>query len=101
MGPILFLPGTHVHAAHTQFEEQPSAFLEAAQPSIALLDAGDAVLYDGMILHCGGANNSKKVKALMYITFRHLAVDSKTLGIEQHSIRKQIAGKFTLKNFRT
>merc|ERR1712048_967032 len=100
MGPTIFLPGTHVDVAHRQFAEQPSKFMEAVEPTFALLDAGDAVVYDSMILHCGGANKSNKTRALMYITFRHPAVDAREIGIDQHSIRKQHAGKFTLRNFR-
>ena len=42
-----------------------------APPSrVALLDAGDAALYDGRLLHCGGANRSDELRVLFYLTFR-------------------------------
>ena len=65
LGPTRFLPGTHAAAA-------PHAALEAMgdvtglrrtrdappPPSfVSLLSTGDASLYDGKILHCGGANS--------------------------------------------
>merc|ERR1711920_711140 len=66
MGPTLFLPGTHTRSAHEVFMQQPEQFA-GVEPAVALLSAGDAVLYDTVLLHCGGPNNSDKTRALMYI----------------------------------
>ena len=77
MGPTRFLPRTHstpapaatVRAADaTQLPGPPNA---RAPPSrVALLDCGDAALYDGRLLHCGGANRSDRRRLLFYLTFR-------------------------------
>jgi len=72
MGPTFFLPGTHSNDAHNRFEHDPTALLRETVPAIALLEAGDAALYDGRVLHCGGANRSHEPRALLTITFRHV-----------------------------
>eukprot|EP00930_Biecheleria_cincta_P088775 TRINITY_DN78025_c0_g1_i1.p1 TRINITY_DN78025_c0_g1~~TRINITY_DN78025_c0_g1_i1.p1 ORF type:complete len:437 (-),score=66.44 TRINITY_DN78025_c0_g1_i1:11-1321(-) len=100
MGPTHFLPGTNTKIAHEQFEANPGEFVESLKPTAAVLEAGDAVIYDSRILHCGGQNVSNQTRALLYITFRHPAVDAKALGIHQHSIRASIRGKFRLRHFR-
>jgi hypothetical protein len=38
---------------------------------VGCLSKGDAALYDGRLLHCGGANRSDKLRILFYVTFRH------------------------------
>jgi hypothetical protein len=61
MGPTLFWPRTHSPAWHVSFLERGEALeelLESAPHVRALLRAGDAVLYDTNVLHCGGANTS-------------------------------------------
>ena len=86
MGPTRFLPGTHA-------EPSPAATVAAADAThlrsgggaggdgdcgggvppascVALLDTGDAALYDGRTLHCGGANRSDRRRLLLYLTFR-------------------------------
>jgi len=37
---------------------------------VGLLRAGEAALYDGRLLHCGGANRSDQLRVLFYVTFR-------------------------------
>jgi len=100
-GPTSFLPGTHSEAVHRRFEQDPDAFLEDAGAASALLHAGDAALYDSRVLHWGGANCSDKTRALLYVTFRDPSADVSALGVEQHSIRKELSGRIRLGDFRT
>ena len=37
---------------------------------VGCVDAGGATLYDGRLLHCGGANKSDKLRVLFYVTWR-------------------------------
>ena len=77
MGPTRFIPRTHndpSHAAVVATDDATS--LGAGSPPsscVGLLQAGDATLYDGRLLHCGGANRSDKRRILMYVTFRSRA----------------------------
>lgn len=100
MGPTHFLLGTNAEVVHKRFMQDPAAFLDGAKATPALLNSGDAALYDSMILHCGGANQSDKTRALLYITFRDPVIDARSLGIDQHSIRRDLAGRFRLGHFR-
>jgi len=100
MGPTCFLPSTHAEVVHRRFERDPDAFLEGAGAASALLEAGDAALYDSRVLHWGEANRSRETRALMYVTFRDPSADASSLGIDQHSIRQALAGRFRLGDFR-
>ena len=101
LGPTRFLPFTHVDtAAHVRLEAtgDVTGLLEDGSPPrsfVALLDTGDAAVYDGLLLHCGGANtadaadccdgvaggsgvasdtgdaNGDGLRVLFYFTFRH------------------------------
>lgn len=99
MGPTMFLQGTNTPAAHRRFGEDPAGFIKEAQSSAGLLNAGDAVVYDSRVLHCGSENLSQRTRVLLYLTFRHPGRDPKELGIQQHSIRKDLAGRFHLRDF--
>ena len=65
LGPTRFLPGTHAaRAPHAALEAMGDVTglrrtRDAPPPPslVALLSTGDASLYDGKILHCGGANS--------------------------------------------
>ena len=48
---------------------------------VALLQTGDAALYDGRLLHCGGANRSDALRILFYLTLR-AATDDGVGGAE-------------------
>ena len=99
MGPTRFVRGTHT-------EPGPAAVLADGDalgladakgrppPScVALLKAGEAALYDGRLLHCGGANRSDELRILFYLTFR-AATDDGVGGAEaleelQGSLREE------------
>jgi len=78
MGPTNFIPGSHTAEAHAAFDiDVPSRdnLLRSCHNVVALLQAGDASLFDSRTLHCGGANKgeegSDKTRALVYISFRN------------------------------
>ena len=66
MGATLFLPRTHTAQAHAAFGGGGSggqmtissrdAMLRDCESTVALLGAGDAVLFDSRTMHCGGKN---------------------------------------------
>ena len=57
------------------------------------------MLYDARLLHCG-AGNSQAPRALLYVTFRAVGLDPRSLGIAQHSMRSELKGRFRLRHFR-
>mmetsp|Transcript_106856 Transcript_106856/g.300426 ORF Transcript_106856/g.300426 Transcript_106856/m.300426 type:complete len:300 (-) Transcript_106856:13-912(-) len=71
MGPTRFLLGTNHGDAHERFQESPAAFIRDASCAVALLAVGDASVYDGRTLHCGGANRSNSERVLFNVTFCH------------------------------
>jgi hypothetical protein len=75
MGPTIFLPKTHTAAAHTEFDDssQRDIMLSHRPSVVALLNAGDAALFDSRTIHCGGANDVDKgaTRALFYFSFRN------------------------------
>jgi hypothetical protein len=75
MGPTTFLPNTHTAAAHAEFDNVATrdTMLETLPNTNALLQAGDASLFDSRTMHCGGANDSVEggTRALLYVSFRN------------------------------
>ena len=75
MGPTIFLPRTNTARAHEQYNDVPQrdAFLESSQSVAALLNAGDASLFDSRTMHCGGANDELDgaTRVLLYMSFRN------------------------------
>lgn len=59
MGPTVFLPRTNNARDHNEWKKGPStfdAFLQKKTPNFALLQKGDLIVYDPLVLHCGAAN---------------------------------------------
>lgn len=75
MGPTTFLPGTHTAATMQVWSQisQRDAFLGKSKSVVATLMAGDAVVFDARILHCGNANEGA-TRALFNFSFRNGAV---------------------------
>jgi TPR repeat protein len=75
MGPTTFIPKTNTAAAHAEFDDigQRDAMLEKRPNVAALLNAGDASLFDSRTMHCGGANDVHEgaTRALLYVSFRN------------------------------
>lgn len=73
MGPTTFLSGTNTQSAHDRWKDDAAAGAMAPfAPSHALLTAGDIVVYDPRVLHCGGANEvvGGAVRAMFNVGFR-------------------------------
>jgi hypothetical protein len=100
-GPTRFLPHSHTAEAHAPrgaLEER--AYVASAESCLALLEPGDATIYDGRLRHSGSGNTSGDVRVLFYVTFRHEADDERTVGMRAngaaHSIRPEYAGRVRL-----
>ena len=78
MGPTRFIPRTHgIEAPHEALAKHGDATGLAASPGappppsrVGTLTAGEAAVYDGRLLHCGGANRSDRLRMLFYVTVR-------------------------------
>lgn len=111
MGPTTFLPKTHCKSSDRreydagQLDPQRRLdMLARAAPKHALLQAGDAALFDMRVLHFGQANHAHRgAKRIMWnITFRnHLSthLDADTLG-HLPCIRPGFKTKLTLQSLR-
>jgi ectoine hydroxylase-related dioxygenase (phytanoyl-CoA dioxygenase family) len=75
MGPTVFLPGTIKVSEQKEWDDVPNRdnFLKKRTPYFALLKAGDLVMYDPRVLHCGAANDQEKgaVRAQFTLGFRN------------------------------
>jgi len=75
MGPTNFIPRSHTAEAHAIFNDIPRRddLLRTSHSVVALLQSGDASLFDSRILHCGGANDREKgaTRVLLYMSFRN------------------------------
>lgn len=59
MGPTVFLPRTNNARDHNEWKKGSStfdAYLQKKTPNFALLQKGDLIVYDPLVLHCGAAN---------------------------------------------
>jgi len=73
MGPTSFIPRTHNAVAHAAYNDVPQGrddLLRSRKSAVALLNVGDASLFDSRSLHCGGANNGA-TRVLLYMSFRN------------------------------
>jgi hypothetical protein len=72
MGPTTFLSGTNTQSAHDSWKDSAAGAAAFFPPSYALLTAGDIVVYDPRVLHCGGANEvvGGAVRAMFNVGFR-------------------------------
>lgn len=117
MGPTRFLRSTHTAEAHAAFDdacapEDVGTFLAGLPSDTAacgLLEAGDATLYDGRLLHGGSASAdnavvpavSDGVRVLFYVTFKRADADADELGNDEaYSLLSNYRGRFTLRALR-
>ncbi len=76
MGPTAVIPRTHTAEAHERFNNKDDggrervALLREYPNHVGVLSAGDANLIDSRLIHCGGANGSRKRRVLLYFSFR-------------------------------
>lgn len=76
MGPTTFLVTGNTETANTAFDSKGDTFdsyLAAATPREACLKAGDLVVFDARVLHCGNANFDVD-RALFNFSFRNPAI---------------------------
>ena len=88
-GPTRFIKGSHTNSELQDRidDNRNAALLAQPESSLALLNVGDACLYDGRILHAGTPNDSLITRVLLYFTFRHPDGDADDLGNpDAHSI---------------
>jgi ectoine hydroxylase-related dioxygenase (phytanoyl-CoA dioxygenase family) len=71
MGPTVFIPGTHTAEAHSSLRHNRDNFLASSSYARALLSAGDAVVMDSRLMHCGDGNIASTRRVLMYFTLRN------------------------------
>mmetsp|Transcript_47354 Transcript_47354/g.100626 ORF Transcript_47354/g.100626 Transcript_47354/m.100626 type:complete len:376 (-) Transcript_47354:201-1328(-) len=75
MGPTTFLLGTHTQKERSKFDDhqRKDEQLANANSRLALLNKGDAVLFDARILHCGNANEEEggSTRAMFNFSFRN------------------------------
>lgn len=75
MGPTTFLLGTHTQQERSKFDDfqRKDEQLAKAKSRLALLNKGDAVLFDARILHCGNANEEQggSTRAMFNFSFRN------------------------------
>ena len=96
MGPTVFIPGSHVAAAHLAFRDagERGGPALAAPNRVATLRTGDASMFDSRLLHCGGGNASSKRRVLFYFSFEVDGSENPNSGVS--SIRDELRGKYTL-----
>lgn len=98
MGPTTFLLGTQSEEARLKFDDlsQRDGLLATATSRLALLNKGDAVLFDARLLHCGNANSEVDgaTRAMLNFSFRNPKV-SGNLGY-CGSMRPGYVGVMTL-----
>jgi len=77
MGPTNFIPRSHTAKAHAVFNDNDitrrDGLLRNSHSVVALLQSGDASLFDSRTLHCGGANDIEEgaTRVLVYMSFRN------------------------------
>ena len=75
MGGTIFLPKTNTAEAHSKYNDIPNRdeFLQSSPNVAALLNAGDAALFDSRTMHCGGANDEIEgsTRVILYLSFRN------------------------------
>mmetsp|Transcript_21517 Transcript_21517/g.38866 ORF Transcript_21517/g.38866 Transcript_21517/m.38866 type:complete len:377 (-) Transcript_21517:67-1197(-) len=98
MGPTTFLLGTHTQKERSKFDDfqKKDELIATANSRLALLNKGDAILFDARILHCGNANEEEggSTRALFNFSFRN-PKESGSLGY-CGSMRPGYVGKISL-----
>ena len=70
MGPTRMLPGTHTPAAHELARTEGARGLAREHPPVVMnASAGDVILMDSRLWHCGGANRATRRRTLLVASF--------------------------------
>ena len=100
MGPTTLWARTHKASAHTRWYESKSALLREAAPRVALMRAGDMLIFDSRVLHCGGANvdaagggaEGGRRRAIFYFSLRTKAARGLAPGTLKGALRGEYQG---------
>ena len=112
MGGTIVVPRSHHERLHADFEaaccsgssEKLACTTSDAQEAWAVSRgaqrfegrAGDALLFDSRLLHCGGANTSTSRRRMLYVTWKIPYCEP--LG-STYSLLPEYEGRFRLRNF--
>ena len=88
MGPTVFIPDTVSEEHHRRINDSTLAdeMLKTIPSCISTLDMGDCSLYNPMVLHAGGGNESARRRRLFYFTFLSADVDDPSSDFNPGSI---------------
>ena len=88
MGPTVFIPDTVSEDHHRRINDSILAdeMLKTIPSCISTLDMGDCSLYNPMVLHAGGGNESDRRRRLFYFTFLRADVDDPSSDFNPGSI---------------
>ena len=88
MGPTVFIPDTVSEDHHRRINDSILAdeMLKTIPSCISTLDMGDCSLYNPMVLHAGGGNESARRRRLFYFTFLSADVDDPSSDFNPGSI---------------
>ena len=76
MGPTVFIPDTLSEEHHRCINNEAlsDGMLQNIPSNISTLNTGDCALYNPMVLHAGGGNESNRRRRLFYFTFLNPSV---------------------------
>mmetsp|Transcript_24531 Transcript_24531/g.35168 ORF Transcript_24531/g.35168 Transcript_24531/m.35168 type:complete len:332 (-) Transcript_24531:414-1409(-) len=92
MGATVFLPKTNT-AEHHRLLKDPflrDDMLQSLPNKLSTLGVGDCSIFDGRLLHAGGANETDKRRILFYFTFRNPALPDPRSANNPGSIRPEL-----------
>jgi Phytanoyl-CoA dioxygenase (PhyH) len=93
MGPTEILLSTNTMEAHEAFanvDVRDDFLRQVPSVALALLNQGDAAIYDTTTLHAGTANRSNKRRRIFYCTFRSISMKDDRTVDEPGSIRADL-----------
>jgi ectoine hydroxylase-related dioxygenase (phytanoyl-CoA dioxygenase family) len=99
MGPTTFLPQSATSLHHQeifdrQFDYSSEGGLLAESPNmLSLLMTGDCSIYNPMLLHCGGANRSKKRRVIFYFSFKNPKFNEKDWPLAYASLSPDLRAR--------
>jgi len=104
MGPTIFIPDTATQYHHKCIngdDNTSSEMLKSVPSCLSTLGIGDCSLYNPMILHAGGANESNRRRRLFYFTFMDPSIKDPSSDFNPGSINPILKQRnLTLKDIR-
>ena len=99
MGPTLIWPMTHSQLFCCMYKPSMlgpvDPYYDQNQPMQMTLKAGDAVLMDTRVMHCGGANESDLSRMLFHFSMETTAERKGPVGFT-YNLAPELRGKLTL-----